>query len=189
MILLTSFTSFSQSKAIVLENLWVNELNNFNPKEFHNSIYTIIKDKLELRQIVEDPLSRSALQRDEKWGQTIKDKIKARNIPNDSAVFIAISADLRLPIVNLGRLLFKNPPRSSKLIFTIHVFDAAANQLLTDTIVNRSCIVKTVEEGKGGKNFYTDYEGFISDMRCHLDFIKKNLQQRAMPKLPRYRTI
>ena len=180
--ILLSGSSYAQKKAIVLENLWVNDLNNFTPKVFFDRFYAVLKDKLSLKQIVDDPQSLKATIRTDDWILKIKENIKSRNIPKDSAYFIAISTDLRLPAINLGKFLFKNPPRSSKLFFTIHVFDATANIIIADTVVNRGCVYKSLEEGKGNKFFYTDYNSFLSDMQCHLEIIKKSLQQIALPK-------
>ncbi len=38
--------SFGQNKAIVLQNVWNNELNNYNPKEFIDKVYSLLKEKL-----------------------------------------------------------------------------------------------------------------------------------------------
>jgi len=177
-----SLDSYSQKQAIVLENLWVNNLNNYTPTEFFNSFYTVLKDKLSVQQIVEDPSSLKIRSRDVDWSNKIKEKIKGKNVSKDSAYFITISSDLRLPAVNLGKFLFKNPPRSSKLVFIVHVFDALANEVIADTIVNRGCLIKSIEEGKSSKYFYTDYASFVNDMMCHLEIIKKSLQQIVLPK-------
>lgn len=187
--MLLSFASFSQKNAIILENLWINELNNYTPKAFFDKFYIALKDKLAVKQIAEDPNSLKVGRRTEDWYQKIREKIKAKNIKPDSTYFIALSSDLRLPTVNLGKFLFKNPPRSSKLVFIMHVFDAAANEVLVDTIVNRGCVVRSLEEGKGSTFFYGSYDSFISDMQCHLEVIKKQLQQTTMPRRREYMVI
>jgi hypothetical protein len=179
---LLSIVSLAQNKALVLENLWINELNNYTPKEFLNKFYEILKDKLLVRQVIDDSLSLKVTRVDDDWKQRVTEGIKNKNGSKDYAYFIAISTDLRLPAINLGKLLFKNPPRTSKLLFTIHVFDAAANEIIADTIVNRGCVVNTLEEGKSSKYFYLDYKSFLNDMACHLDIIKKSLQQITIPK-------
>ena len=180
--LLLCYNGSAQKSVVVLENVWANELNNFTPKDFFNKFYLVLKEKLGVKQVVEDLAAVKAETRDTTWSARIKQRIKAKNIRNDSAYFVTISSDLRLPVINIGRLFFKNPSRSSKFIFTIHVFDAAANEILTDTIVSRGCVVKSVEENKGNRYFYTDYDSFLHDMQCHLEVIKRSLQQIALPK-------
>jgi hypothetical protein len=184
-----SFACFSQKNAVILENLWMNELNNYTPKEFFDKFYISLKEKLAVKQVAEDPNSLKVGRRTDDWSQKIREKIKAKNLKPDSLYFIALSTDLRLPTVNLGKFLFKNPPRSSKLVFIMHVFDASANQVLADTIVNRGCVVKSLEEGKGSKFFYSSYDSFITDMQCHLEVIRKRLQQLVIPKRREYMVI
>jgi hypothetical protein len=111
--------------------------------------------------------------------------VNARKAAGENAYFIAITNDLRLPAFNLGKFLFKNPPRSSKLTFTLHIYDTTGVEVIGDTIVNRGCLVRTIDEQKGSKYFHSDYNDFVSDMMCHLAVIRKVLQEKPLAKKQR----
>jgi hypothetical protein len=188
-LLLLSFSSnilFAQNKAIVLHNLWNNDLNSYNTKEYFDKLYDVLKSKLAVKDFIIDAKGLSVDRKDEAWEQNVKDQLKAPSKAGEKAYFIAIANELRLPALNLGKLFFKNPPRSSKLTFTIHVYDNNGFEVIGDTIINRGCVVKPVDEERGSRYFYSDYNNFMSDVLCHLDYIKRILQEKPLPKKQRF---
>jgi len=190
LVFLLLFISFSlvvkgQNKAVVLQNIWNNDLNNYNPKEYVDKLFDMIKAKLGVKDFVADAKNLTSTRKEEGWEKSIKEQVKERKAKGENAYFIAIASELRLPTFNLGKFLFKNPPRSSKLTFTLHVFDSAGTEVIGDTIINRGCQVKTIDEQKGSKFFYSDYNNFMSDMQCHLDAIRKMIQEKPWAKKPK----
>ncbi|MGI8637059.1 MAG: hypothetical protein ACR2KZ_16825 [Segetibacter sp.] len=175
----------AQSKAIVIQNLWNNDLNGYNPKEYYAKLFAVLKAKLAIKDFVANPTAFSINKKDETWEKDVKDQLTAISKTGENAYFIAIASELRLPALNLGKLLFKNPPRSSKLTFTIHVYDPAGVEVIGDTIINRGCVVKTVDEEKGSRYFYSDYNNFMSDVFCHIQYIEKILQEKPLLKKQR----
>jgi|GEM_PF-6747316 len=171
--------SFSQNKAIVVQNIWNNDLNNYTPKEYLGKLYNLLKEQLAVKDVVEDAISIKSIKANGDQYKQVKDQIKVKNAAGEHAYFISIATDLRLPALNLGRFLFKNPPRSSKLTFTLHVYDSTGTEVLGDTIINRGCLVKTLDEKKGSRYFYSGYQNFMEDMQCHLDYIRKILVEKA----------
>jgi hypothetical protein len=165
---------------VVLDNLWHNELNNFNPKEFFEKLYGVLKQKLVVKEIDPDGKDYRGGRVDENWESKLKEHIRGRKSAGENVYFIAMATELRLPALNLGKFLFKKPPRTSKLTFTLHVYDTAGVQVIGDTIINRGCVVMTIDEEKGPKYFYSDYRSFISDANCHLEYIKKILQEKPL---------
>lgn len=184
LLLLFSFSfcniSFSQNKAFIIQNLWNNDLNNYTPTEFLTQLFTLLKDKLHVNEFIDSRIileSNSA----EDWNKKVESYIRERNLPRDSAYFIAIASELKLPAFNLGKFLFKNPPRTSKFIFMYHIYDGSATEIISDTIINRGCVSNTVSE-KGSKYFYTDYQSFTRDMQCHVEIIRQRLEGKIIPK-------
>ena len=167
-----------QNKAFVLQNLWNNDLNGYNPKEYFEKLFAVLKAKLDVKDFVASPAVFSISRKDEIWEKNVKEQLLAKSKTGENAYFIAIASELRLPGLNLGKLFFKNPPRSSKLTFTVHVYDPSGNEVLGDTIINRGCVVKTVDEELGSKHFYSDYNNFMSDIVCHVRYIEKVLQEK-----------
>jgi len=180
-----STISFGQNKAVVLQNVWNNDLNNYTPKEFLDKLFAVLKEKLAVKDLLVDGDMVTAARKNESWDKTVKEQVNARKASGGDAYFIAIASELRLPAINLGKFLFKNPPRSSKLTFTLHVYDTTGAEIIGDTIVNRGCLVRTVDEQKGSKYFYSDYNDFLSDMNCHLAAIRKVLQEKPLAKKQR----
>jgi hypothetical protein len=180
-----SSISFAQNKAIVFQNIWNNELNAYNPKEYFDKLFAVLKSKLGVRDFIADPKILSLNRKDEAWEKNVKEQLKSISKKDENAYFIAIANELRLPAMNLGKILFKNPPRSSKLTFTVHVYDNSGTEVVGDTIVNRGCVVKTVDEEKGNRYFYSDYNNFMSDILCHIDYIRKILQEKPLSKKQR----
>jgi len=178
-LLLTSVVTYSQKKATVIQNLGYNDLNNYNPKPFLDDVLIMLQQKLEVKKII-DHEGPHAQRVDTNWNSTIKNIIEKKKA-SDNEYLIALSSELKLPAVNIGKLLFKNPPRSSKLIFTFHVYNAKGIEVLGDTIINRGCISRTVDPDKGSKSFYADYQNFLDDMHCHLDIIRQRLQIKELP--------
>lgn len=177
-----SATAKAQNKAVVLQNLWNNELNNYTPKEFLDKLFDVLKKKLSVGNFIADPGTVAAGRKDDNW---VKDQVKARKAAGENAYFISMANELRLPTFNLGKFLFKNPPRSSKLTFTLHVYDTTGAEILGDTIVNRGCTIRTIDEQKGSKFFYTDYNDFMSDMLCHFQYISKVLNEKQLARKPK----
>lgn len=187
-VLILAFSSnvlFGQNKAIVLQNVWNSDLNNYNPKEYFVKLFDVLKAKLAVKDFVADPTALSIVRKDEAWDKNVKEQLAAKSKTGENAYFIAIANELRLPALNLGKLLFKNPPRSSKLTFTIHVYDNKGVEVMGDTIINRGCVVKPVDEEKGAKYFYSDYNNFLSDVFCHLEYIRKTIQEKPLSKKQR----
>jgi hypothetical protein len=172
----------AQSKAVVLQNSWNNELNNYNPKEFLDQLLEVLRIKLAAKELDGDAKTIIADKKGSNPDNYTKEQVKAAKAMAGNGYFIFLSNELRLPAFNLGKFLFRNPPRSSKLTFTLHVYDSAAVEIFGDTIVNRGCLVKTIDEKKGPKYFYTDYSDFMSDMHCHLAYIRKVVQEMSFPK-------
>ncbi|GEO07912.1 hypothetical protein SAE01_04080 [Segetibacter aerophilus] len=177
-----SKVSFAQNKAVVLENVWNNDLNNYNPKEYIDKLYEVLKAKLQVKDFIADVRTLTSTKKDRNWDKNVIEQLKAKKAAGENAYFIAIASELRLPAFNLGKFLFKKPPRSSKLTFTLHVFDTTGTEIIGDTIVNRGCLVRTFDEEKGSKFFYTDYDNFMSDMQCHLDVLRKSIQDKPLAK-------
>jgi hypothetical protein len=171
----------SQNKAVIVQNSWDNDLNDYHPKEFLSEIENLFKEKLRVRELVQDFKAFKIGKAEDNWDKKLQEQLKARKNSGDTAYYIAVSSDLKLPTMNLGKLFFKNPPRSSKLIFIFHVYDAAGNEIIGDTIVNRGCLMKAIEKGQSNKFFYSDYESFLSDMGCHLAIIKKRVLAKLLP--------
>jgi len=176
---------WTQNKVVILHSLWNNELNSYNPKEFLDKIAIVFKEVLSAKQLVQEGGSFKATRGEAGWDKKVQEQLVAKNARADSAYFVAVSSDLRLPTFNLGKLLFKNPPRSSKLTFTFHIYDGAGREVMGDTIINRGCLVKPLEAGKGSKFFYSDYKSFLEDLECHLAVIKKILQEKQAARKPK----
>ena len=174
----TTKMSFGQNKAIVLQNVWSNELNNYNPREFIGRLYQVLREQLSVKQVIEDPKSLQVSNKGNDWDKNTREQLKERSSKTDTAYFITMATELRLPKVNLGKLLFKNPPRSSKLTFTYHIYNGAGNEVIGDTIINRGCLSTTVDEEKGNSYFYSSYESFMNDMKCHVEVIRKEIQEK-----------
>jgi hypothetical protein len=172
--------SNAQTKVVILDNLWHNELNNFSPKQFFENLYGVLKQKLLVNDIVTDSKVYTGGLKAENWESSLKEQIKEKKSSAENLYYVAMASDLRLPAVNLGKFLFKKPPRTSKFTFTLHVYDTAGVEVIGDTIINRGCLVKTIDEEKGPKYFYSDYNSFISDMDCHLKYIGKILQEKPV---------
>jgi hypothetical protein len=184
LLLFLSFSQISvaQNKAIVLQNVWNNDLNNYNPKEYVEKLFDLLKAKLLVKDFIADAKNLTVNSRADTWDKNVKEQIRAGKAAGENAYFIAVSSELRLPVFNLGKFLFKNPPRSSKLTFTLHVYDSTGSEVIGDTIINRGCLVKTIDEEKGGKYFYSDYNSFMSDMQCHLEVIRKMIMEKPLSK-------
>ena len=180
--LLFSTLSLAQNKAIVLQNVWNNDLNNYNPKEYVDKLFDLLKAKLAVKDFIADAKSLNATRKDETWDKNVKEQLKEKKAAGENAYFISMASELRLPAFNLGKFLFKNPPRSSKLTFTFHVYDSTGTEVIGDTIINRGCLIKTIDEQKGSKYFYSDYNNFMSDMQCHLDALRKIIQEKPLSK-------
>ncbi|MCW3112404.1 MAG: hypothetical protein JWR18_800 [Segetibacter sp.] len=177
--------SLSQNKAIVLQHVWNNDLNNYSPKEFLNQLYEVLKAKLQVKDFIADERSVTSGRKDGNWDNNLKEQVKEKKAAGVNAYFVAVASELRLPAFNLGKFLFKNPPRSSKLTFTFHVYDSTGTEIIGDTIINRGCVVKTIDEEKGSKFFYSDYNNFMSDMHCHLEVLRKLIQDKPLAKKQR----
>lgn len=174
--------SFSQNRAFVIQNIWDNALNNYNPRNFFENLFIVFKDKLHVREFVADPSNVTVGGIEAEWDKKVKSLIVERNTAADSIYYIALSSQLRLPTINLGKFLFKNPPRSSKLVFTYHVYNGSGTEILGDTIINRGCLTNTIPEGKSNKFFYSDFSSFNKDLNCHLEYIRAQLQQKQIAK-------
>jgi len=174
--------SFAQNRAFVIQNVWDNDLNNYNPKNFFENLFFELKNKLAVREFIGDPSQLSVGGADANWNKKVASQIVERNTAADSIYYIALTSQLKLPTVNLGKFLFKNPPRSSKLIFAYHIYNGAGVELLADTIINRGCLTNSIDEEKGNKFFYSDFSSFNRDMNCHFDYIRKQLDSKAFIK-------
>lgn len=174
--------SFSQNKAVVLQNGWNNELNNFNPKEFVEKLFEVFKIKLAVKNFIVDVKTSGALLTNEGWEKKLQEVVKEKKMEGIDAYYIGMSTDLRLPAINLGKFLFKNPPRRSKVTFTFHVYDTIGTRILSDTIINRGCVVKTLDDEKGSKHFYSDYNNFMADMLCHLAALRKVIEEMPLTR-------
>jgi len=173
--------SFSQKRAVVLQNVWNNDLNPYNPQEFFDELFSVLKERLSVKDFTSEPASLKTFHKDDDWNENLVEMVKAKNAKPDSVYYIAVANELRLPALNLGKLLFKKPPRSSKLTFTFHIYDGSGKEVLGDTIINRGCSVKTIDEQKGSGYFYSDYESFMDDMKCHLAVIRRILREKQLP--------
>jgi hypothetical protein len=160
-------------------------LNNYNPKEFFDKLNNVFKDILVVKELIREAPEVQTTKGEVGWEKKVQGFISSKKAPADSAFFIAISSDLRLPALNLGKFLFKNPPRSSKLTFTFHIYDGTGREVIGDTIINRGCLINTLDEKKGNRFFYSDYKSFIDDMECHLAVIKKILQEKQLAVKPK----
>jgi hypothetical protein len=179
-----SIVSHSQNKAIVLQNLWYNDLNSYNPRSFFDDVLAVVQDKLSIKKIVQETAGPEPFKTDTNNVRKIKELIEKRKASGENAYYITMASQLKLPIINVGKILFKNPPRTSKLIFDIHVYNNAGTEILSDTVVNRGCISRTVDPEKGNSSFYADYQNFLDDLQCHLKAIRQQLQQKKLaPKL------
>jgi hypothetical protein len=185
MLLFFSCSSIAQSKAIVLQNLWNNELDSYSPREYLDQLYEVLKQKLLVKELVVDTKAVSAVHKGANWENNVKEQVKGKYAPGENAYYLTLANELRLPAFNLGKFLFKNPPRSSKLTFTIHVYDTAGTEIMGDTIINRGCLVRAIDIEKGMKSFYADYNSFVSDMKCHLAYIRKVLQEKPLNRKAR----
>lgn len=174
--------SFSQNKAFVIQNIWDNNLNNYNPKNFYTSLFDLFKTTLAVKEFVADPTKLSVGGIEADWDKKVSSEIVRKNAPADSIYYIAFASQLRLPVINLGKFFFKNPPRSSKLIFTYHVYNGAGTEILGDTIINRGCLTNSIQDGKSSQFFYSDFNSFNKDLMCHLDYITQQLRERQLPK-------
>lgn len=175
----------AQNKAIVLQQIWNNDLNNYNPKEFFNQLYNVLKVKLQVKDFIANERNLASGRKDENWVANVKEQVKEKKAAGENAYFIAVASELRLPAFNLGKFLFKNPPRSSKLTFIFHVYDSTGTEIIGDTITNRGCVVKTIDEEKGSKFFYSDYNNFMSDMHCHVEALRKLIHDKPLAKKQR----
>lgn len=182
LVFIFSKLSYSQNKAIVLQNFWYNDLNSYNPRNFFDDMLILLQDKLSIKKIVEETPGPQALKPDSSNQKRIKDLIDKRKASGENAYYITMESELKLPTINIGKIFFKNPPRSSKLIFNIHIYNSGGTEILADTIVNRGCISRTVDPEKGNKSFYPDYQSFLDDLQCHLKVIKEQLQQKKLPR-------
>jgi hypothetical protein len=181
LVLSFSKLSYSQNKAIVLQNLWYNDLNSYNPRSFFDNVLVVLQDKLSIKKIIEESPGPQALKPDSSNQKRIKELIDKKKASGENAYYITMESQLKLPTINVGKIFFKNPPRTSKLIFNVHVYNSGGIEILADTIVNRGCISRTVDPDKGSTSFYASYESFLDDLNCHLKVIKQQLQQKKVP--------
>lgn len=179
-LLMFSTAGFSQN-LVVVQNIWDNDLNSYNPKEYFDKLFSIFKDKLGAKDVGQNLLNLSEAQTEEQVHRQIQDQIKAKKLPPESAYFLSVATQLKLPTINLGKFLFKNPPRSSKYIMAFHLYDGSGTEVLADTVINRGCIVTTIND-KGDRYFYSDYNNFMDDMQCHLNVLKKIVDEKVLPK-------
>jgi len=176
-------SAVAQNKAIVLQDLWYNDLGNYNPRPFLDDVLIALEDKLSVKVILDKTSGPVALRPDSNWEARIRQQILQQK-SSDDKYYIALSSELKFPAINVGKLLFKNPPRTSKLIFTFHVYNGNGAEVLGDTIVNRGCISRAIAPEQNNDSFYGSYQSFLDDMQCHLKVIKEQLQLKKLkPKL------
>ncbi|TDH27300.1 hypothetical protein EXU57_06840 [Segetibacter sp. 3557_3] len=169
----------AQRPAVLLQNLWNNELNNFTPRDFLDQLFADIRRKWRISELIQDTsfLKESGIERT--LAKTVKEYISGRN---DSTIqyYISIASDLRLPLINVGRILFKNPVQRSRFTFIVHVYNKNGSPVLSDTVVSRGCIANPVGENKV-RNFYPNYDSFAKDMHCHLEAIRQEVFTQTLP--------
>lgn len=182
LLLLLHYLSFSQNKAFVIQNSWDNDLNNYNPKNFFESLFAELKTKLSVQEFIGDPSKLNVGGIDADWSKKVVTQIKERNTGTNDVYYVALTSQLKLPTINIGKFIFKNPPRSSKLIFSYHIYNGVGTELLGDTIINRGCLSATIPEGKNNKYFYADYDSFTDDLKCHFDYISKQLHETVFQR-------
>ena len=170
-------TSFAQKKAVLLQNLWNNELTNFTPANFLDKLFVDVRQKLGVGTIIHDSLFFKTPANDS-FDSRVANYINARG---DSAgtYYIALASDLRLPLINLGRIVFKQPLQRSRFTFILKVYDEHGRSLMDDTLVNKGCVARPVKEDKPA-NFYSDYKSFTTDMDCHLQAIRQQILSRPL---------
>jgi len=179
--LLLSFStvSFAQKEAVVIQNRWSNDLNDYNPRPFFDNVFALLADYLNVKKVVED---KSSLITEKTADQKVKEKLKEKIAANSNAYYVTLDSELQFPVINFRKLIFKNPTRSSRFVFSFHVFDNTGNELAADTIVNNGCILRAINEQKGRKDFYDSFKSFTDDMQCHTEAIKERLQEKKSLK-------
>lgn len=171
--LVSAQVATAQTKAYILSNSWTSELDNYNPREYFDRLSVLLKERLAVKEI-ELPTGKvdtTNLRNTDAW---VKQQVAVKS-PSTNVLFVVMDHYLKTPTISLNRLLFKNGKETSKLIFTISVYNRDGVRLGSDTIVNRGCIVSQVSKQQGVVSFYNSYKNFISDMNCHLAFIRKTL--------------
>ncbi len=166
-------TASAQSKGYVLQNTWSNTLNPYNPTPFYEQVFSMLERRLKVKEIERNPLSNKVNVEEDQVKETILKHIKENT---QGAYYITLSSDLSLPLINLTRIIFKSPTRSSRFVFTVNVYNNKAEKVFGDTIVNKGCVLQVINEDK--KDFYPDYDTFKKDMRCHFEAIRKQLEKK-----------
>jgi hypothetical protein len=171
LVVLTVNGSSAQSKAYVLQNCWTSTLNSFNPAPFFDQVFPLLQTRLKVKSIDKNPITLKMNVTEDELKEIIRNQAKENA---EVAYYITLSSDLSLPLINLTRVIFKVPTRSSRFVCSINVYNNKAEKILGDTILNRGCIVKAASEDKI-KNFYDDYTKFTEDMQCHFEAVKSRL--------------
>lgn len=162
----------AQSKAYVLQNSWTNTLNPFNASPFFEQLFPMLQKKLKVKEIDRNPLSTKINVTEDEFKEMISKHAKDNTASN---YYIVLNSDLSIPLINLTRVIFKMPTRSSRFVFTINVYNNKAEKILSDTIVNRGCVTKVINQDKM-KEFYDDYAKFRQDLQCHFEAVRKELE-------------
>lgn len=82
-----SKVSASQNKAIVVQNVWNNDLNNYNPKEFLDQLYEVLKAKLQVRDFIATSGALTYSKKEENWDKNIQEQVKSQKAPGENAEY------------------------------------------------------------------------------------------------------
>jgi hypothetical protein len=183
LLLLLFFTTTictAQTKAYILANQWTNELDGYNPQQYFDKLYTLLKTRLPVKEIIPATThtTDTVTVTSNEW---VKAQIQSRFAGNN-AFFLVMDHYLKVPAINLNKLFFNNAQVSSKLIFSINVYNADGVLIGSDTMTTRGCIVSKVAKENGVQRFYNSYKRFIEDMDCHLALIRQQLLVKPVKK-------
>jgi hypothetical protein len=170
----------AQTKAYVLLNHWTNELDDYSDQQYMDKLFVLLKSRLPVKEIITSAESKTGNVRLSSPA-LVREHIQSKYV-GTTAYFIVMDHYLKVPILNVGKVLFGNGSATSKYIFAINVYNSDGVQTGSDTIVSRGCIVSVPDKVNGVKTFYNSYKRFMDDMDCHLAAIRKQLLLRPPPK-------
>jgi hypothetical protein len=179
-ILVVSNTCFSQPKAYLLLNAWSDELSEYNPTAYFDKVSGLLQNRLAVKQVIPDASSLNDTTNKDQLDEWVRGRISSINAKGAKDYFITMASELRLPLINISKIFFKNTTQTSRLVFYVHIYNASGKKIVSDTMISHGCVESVRTAGKTGKRFYTSYQNFMQDMDCHLVFIRKRLQELAI---------
>lgn len=186
LLLLKAFSlsqTYAQKKVVLLQNLWNNELTNFTPRDFLDQFFADLKKEWKFSTLTEDTVFFHRTPVADSLNQEVVNYVRGLGTNTDT-YYLSLASDLRLPLINIGRIIFKQPVQRSRFTFIVKLFDYEGKPVVSDTVVNKGCVARPAE-GEKIRNFYPDYTSFATDMECHLVAIRQQVFAKPLNKAAR----